>query len=83
MNKGHLIKAVEPGSIAEEMEITPGDYLIEINGEVVEDILDYQYMIQDEEITLLIRKPNGEEWELDIEKDYSEDIGIEFAKFYT
>lgn len=79
MNKGHLIKAVEPGSIAEEMEITPGDYLIEINGEVVEDIFDYQYMIQDEEITLLIRKPNGEEWELDIEKDYSEDIGIEFA----
>ncbi|MCR5655951.1 MAG: DUF512 domain-containing protein [Butyrivibrio sp.] len=79
MNKGHLIKSVEPGSIAEEMEITPGDYLIEINGEVVEDIFDYQYMIQDEEITLLIKKPNGEEWELDIEKDYSEDIGIEFA----
>ncbi len=78
MNKGHLISKVEKGSIAWEMEITPMDRLLEINGEVVEDIFDYQYMIQDEEITLLIRKPNGEEWEIDIEKDYDEDIGIEF-----
>ena len=78
MNKGHLISRVEKGSIAEEMEITPMDRLLEINGEVVEDIFDYQYMIQDEEVTLLIRKPNGEEWEIDIEKDYDEDIGIEF-----
>ena len=27
---------------------------------------------------LLIRKPNGEEWELEIEKEYEDDIGIEF-----
>ncbi|WP_155843151.1 DUF512 domain-containing protein [Butyrivibrio sp. NC2002] len=78
MNKGHLISRVLEGSIAMEMEIAPMDRLLEINGEVVEDIFDYQYMIQDEEVTLLIRKPNGEEWELDIEKDYDEDLGIEF-----
>jgi len=78
MNKGHLIKKVEKGSIAEEMEISAGDRLLEINGEVVEDIFDYQYMVQEEELTLLIQKPNGEEWELDIEKYFDEDLGIEF-----
>ena len=78
MNKGHLIKNVEKGSIAEELEIEAGDRLLEINGEVVEDIFDYQYMVQEEELTLLIRKPDGEEWELDIEKYFDEDLGIEF-----
>ena len=43
--KGHLIKTVQPGSIAEEMEIEAGDRLLAINGEDVEDIFDYQYMI--------------------------------------
>ena len=38
--KGHLIKTVKPDSIAEEMGIEPGDRLLEINGETVEDIFD-------------------------------------------
>ena len=42
--KGHLIKTVKPDSIAEEMGIEPGDRLLEINGETVEDIFDYQYI---------------------------------------
>ena len=46
--KGHLIKTVKPDSIAEEMGIEPGDRLLEINGETVEDIFDYQYMIEEE-----------------------------------
>ena len=77
-NNGHLIKNVLKGSIAEEMEITPGDRLISINGTLIEDIFDYQYMVQDEELVLLIRKPDGEEWEIDVEKYYDEDLGIEF-----
>ncbi|WP_029321773.1 DUF512 domain-containing protein [Butyrivibrio sp. AE3004] len=77
-NNGHLIKKVEPGSIADEMEIAAGDRLLAINDKTIEDIFDYQYMVQDEELTLLIQKPNGEEWELEIEKYYDEDIGIEF-----
>ena len=78
--KAHIIKEIEAGSIAEEMELTPGDELISINGTEIKDILDYHYLIKDEEITVLIRKPDGEEWELDIEKDYDEDLGIEFEE---
>jgi len=76
--KGHLIKAVQEGSIAEEMEIEAGDRLLEINGEVVEDIFDYQYMIQEEYVEVLIQKPSKEEWLLEIDKEYEEDLGIEF-----
>ena len=76
--KGHLIKTVKPDSIAEEMGIEPGDRLLEINGETVEDIFDYQYYTQDEYIEILVRKPSGEEWLLEIDKGYDEDLGITF-----
>lgn len=78
--KAHIIKEIEAGSIAEELELTPGDELISINDTEIKDILDYHYLIKDEELTVLIRKPDGEEWELDIEKDYDEDLGITFEE---
>ena len=75
----HIIKSVEPGSIAEEMGIEAGDSLLTINGKEIEDIFDYQYYTEDEEILLLIRKPDGEEWELEIEKDADEQLGMGFG----
>ena len=75
---GHLISRVEEGSIAQELEIEPGDILLEINREKVEDIFDYRYLINEEYLTVLILKPSGEEWELEIEKEYEDDLGIVF-----
>lgn len=74
----HIVQKVAPGSIAEEMEIEAGDALIEINGNKIEDIFDYQYYTQDEYIEVLIRKDSGEEWLLEIDKEYDEDLGITF-----
>ncbi len=74
----HIVEKVLSGSIAEEMEITPGDALLEINGHKIEDIFDYQYYTQDEYIEILVRKPSGEEWLLEIDKGYDEDLGITF-----
>ena len=74
----HLINRIESGSIAEELEIKAGDYLIAVNGEELEDIFDYQFMIQDEYIEVLIEKADGEEWLLEIDKDTDEDLGIAF-----
>lgn len=74
----HVIKKVDEGSIAWEMEIEPGDVLLKINDEEIEDIFDYQFMIQEEYIEVLVQKPNGEEWLLEIDKDEQEDLGIEF-----
>lgn len=75
--RGHLIHSVAPGSIAEELEIRPGDRLLSIDGHEIEDALDYRFYINSESIDMLILKENGEEWELEIEHDY-EDLGIEF-----
>ncbi|MBR1691911.1 MAG: DUF512 domain-containing protein [Lachnospiraceae bacterium] len=77
--QNHIIKKVTPGSIAEEMGIEAGDILLSIDGETVEDIFDYQFMTQEESLTIAIRKgSSGEEWLLEIEKEEWEDIGIEF-----
>lgn len=74
----HIIKAVYPDSIAAELEIEPGDALLEINGKKIGDVFDYRYMIKDEYIEVLIRKSDGEEWLYEIEKDYDDDLGLEF-----
>ena len=78
MNNRHLIKSVTPGSIAEEMEIEAGDYLLEVNGTTIVDIFDYQLLCMDEFIDVVIEKSNGEQWELEIEKDENEELGLEF-----
>ena len=76
--KNHIISKVLPGSIGEELELEVGDILMEINHQAIEDVFDYRYLLNDEYIELLIQKTNGELWELDVEKDYDEDLGIEF-----
>lgn len=74
----HLIKSVAKGSIAEELNIEPNDILISIDGEHLVDVFDYHYMVNTDYLVLLIRKQDGEEWEIEIEKDFDEDLGIEF-----
>ncbi len=78
MKNIHIIKEIQPGSIAEELELVPGDAVLEVNHQEIEDVFDYHYLINDEYIELLVRKESGEEWELEIEKDYDEDLGITF-----
>ena len=78
--KAHIIQEIEEGSIAEEMGLTPGDELISINDTIIKDVFDYHYLIKDEVLSVIIKKPDGEEWELDIEKDYDEDLGIVFEE---
>ena len=74
----HKIDAVEEGSIAQEMGIAPGDVLLAVNEKPIRDVFDYHYLINDAALKVLIRKPDGQEWELEIEKDYYEDLGIVF-----
>ena len=74
----HIIKTVESGSIAEELEVEAGDVLLSINDEEIEDVFDYRYLIKDEYLEVVIRKPDGEEWLLEIDKEYDDDLGIEF-----
>ena len=77
-NTEHIIKAVEPGSIAEELEVEAGDVLLAINNQEIEDVFDYRCMIMEEYLEVLIRKADGEEWLLEVDKDEDEDLGLEF-----
>ncbi len=74
----NIIVKVLKNSIAEELELEPGDELISVNNCSVKDYIDYKYQISDENVTFEVKKSYGEIWELEIEKEYDEDIGIVF-----
>ena len=76
--KGHIVKEIEPGSIAEELEIEPGDKILAIDNTEIEDIFDYQFLIQDTYIEVLVEKTDGEQWLLEVDKEFDEDLGIVF-----
>ncbi|MBO4784013.1 MAG: DUF512 domain-containing protein [Lachnospiraceae bacterium] len=77
-NQRHIVSAVEPGSIAEEIGLEKGDELLKINNVEIKDILDYMFLVQDEEIVLNVRTRQGEICDVEIEKDADEDLGIVF-----
>lgn len=72
------ISLIEKDSIAEELGLEIGDRLTEINGKPVDDIIDYLYLLADEYVEVTVEKKNGEVWILEIDKEYYEELGIEF-----
>ena len=76
--KGHVIRQVEPGSIAEEMGLERGDKIVSVNGNEIEDIFDYQFLIQETYIEVSVETKDGEECLLQIDKDLDEELGIVF-----
>ena len=78
MESGHIIKQVLPGSIGEELELEPGDRVLEVNGEKIEDVFDYRYLINDTYIEMTVLNKNGEVLLFEIDKYMDEDLGIEF-----
>lgn len=72
----YQIPGIQPGSVLEEMGVEPGDFVIAIDGSTVIDALDIEFFQADTELTVTIEKQNGEIWELDIEKDPEESLGI-------
>lgn len=78
-NSNNIISRIYPGSIAEELEIEVGDLLISVNGEKVKDIIQYRFLTDDEYIELEIQTKSGERVVYEIEKDYDEELGLEFT----
>jgi putative radical SAM enzyme (TIGR03279 family) len=73
-----LITAVLKGSIADELEIVAGDFLVSINGQPILDILDFRMAQTLENLEILVYKQDDEEWLLEIEKDEDEELGLIF-----
>jgi putative radical SAM enzyme (TIGR03279 family) len=76
---GLLIEKALPGSIAEELEIAAGDRLVAVNGHELRDLIDYQFFTADDELTLEVAKADGEVWEIQVERDEGEPLGLIFA----
>ncbi len=78
-NTNNIISKVYKNSIAEELGIEVGDLLISINGEPIHDIIEYRFLLSDEYLEVEIQKQNREVYIYEIEKDYDDDLGIEFT----
>lgn len=77
---GLHIDSVASGSIADQMEVAAGDRLLAVNGRKLRDLIDYSYFIaSEEELLLEIEKPDGEVWELEVERVAGEPLGLTFA----
>ncbi|MGQ9837684.1 MAG: TIGR03279 family radical SAM protein [Cyanobacteriota bacterium] len=72
------ISAVLPGSLAETVGIRPGDALVRINGEQPRDLIDYRFLIAEEELELEILDADGILHRVELEKELDEDLGLEF-----
>ncbi len=67
--KKHLIKDVVENSIADQLEIKSGDYLVSIDGNEIKDVFDYHLFSESSNLTVEIEDSEGEVWEIDIEKE--------------
>lgn len=73
-----MITGVDPDSIAYEIGMRAGDALISINGEAVEDVVDYEHLSSEEEL-LICYESNGELYEAEVEKEDYEPLGLQFS----
>lgn len=78
MKNRNVIHTVQPDSAAHDAGIEPGDLLLIINGQEIQDIFDYRFLATDSNLLVEIEKKDGELWEIEIEKDEYEDLGLEF-----
>lgn len=77
---GLRIDSVTLGSIADGLEVAAGDRLLAVNGQPLRDLIDYSYYTaSEEELLLEIEKPDGELWELEVERHAGEPIGLTFS----
>ncbi|HOU42250.1 MAG TPA: DUF512 domain-containing protein [Promineifilum sp.] len=75
---GGRVVAIEPGSVAAAVGLRPGDELLAINDETVEDVIDVQFHGAEEELELLVRR-EGEYLLFEAERDYDQELGLRFA----
>lgn len=73
-----IILSVLPGSLAEELELVPGDRIVAVNGQELRDIIDLSFAMADETIELFVEHADGEQEIIEFEKELDEELGVEF-----
>ncbi len=75
-----IIAAVESDSIGEELGFEAGDQLLSINGIRPRDLVDYKYLIVDEELHLEVIDAAGKLHKIDLEKELDDGLGLVFTE---
>ncbi len=75
-----VVATVEPDSIGEELGFQPGDRLLSINGKRPRDLIDLQFLVGEEELTLEVEDPDGTRHTVELEKDCDEGLGLGFTE---
>ncbi len=75
-----VIKQIKPGSIGEEIGFEPGDAILTIDGQTIEDVLDYYYYLERDFIEVEVETKDGEIVNVEIEKEEDEDLGLVFEE---
>ena len=78
--KPAVVASIEEGSIGEELGFEVGDRLISINGVKPRDLIDYKFLIAEENIQLIILDEKDKQHTIDIEKDYDDELGLAFTE---
>lgn len=73
-----IITNVHPESIGEALGLVPGDKLLSVNGEAVKDLIELSFALAEENVELLIEKKDGTQEIIEFEKDYDDELGLEF-----
>jgi putative radical SAM enzyme (TIGR03279 family) len=75
-----IVQDVSEGSLAAYLELEPGDRIVAVNGRTLRDELDFRFLTSEEDLTILIRKRNGEEQAFEVDKDPDEPFGVTFVQ---
>ena len=78
--KPAIVASIEEGSIGEELGFEIGDQLISINGVKPRDLIDYKFLMAEENIQLIILDEKDKQHTIDIEKDYDDELGLAFTE---
>ena len=76
----NIIKSIDPGSPLEG-RAKEGDRLLAINGKTVLDVLDYKFYAYDRHLKVLLRRPDGSEYLVEVRKSEGGDLGLDFETY--
>ena len=75
---GGAVSAVEPGTLADQVDLRPGDVVLAVNGYPLRDVIDFRFYAAEEEIELRVQR-DGREIVLSGARRYDQPVGVEFA----
>ena len=76
----NIIKSIDRGSPLHR-KAHVGDAVISINGNKIIDVLDYKFFAYDSRLKVLLRRPDGSEYEVTVHKSEGGDLGLEFESY--